>query len=170
VIVLALWLAATADSSKVLIDEVVPVEAGRWRAFPIGPARAPVTLECQFQVVDGADVRVSLLSREEAEHFRFRRDHSVVASTGDRSGGVLRHPFQQSGDYLLIVDTRGPRRAAQVRLRVALIGNAVVARDLPVTRRWTVVLVSLTFFAGVGVWSGRRLWRGTRSLPEPGRT
>ncbi len=166
--VVALAAVSVAGAERIVhFDGTVRIGRNLWHAVAIGPSETPARVECSFMVVAGAPtVRAFLAPRTEAERFRDGAAFRATAATPYLAEGVLQHRITRPGDYLVIVENRGPEPApATVRLRVELFhpdATGVEARELPPARRRAVIALSVLFFVVAAGWSGIRLWSATR--------
>ncbi len=164
--VLAVLLALAAER-VVLVDEVVRVPPGGWRAVDLALKQRPAIIECKFTVADGrSGVRVALLRREDVGRFRSGQAHRVILSSGFERAGRFRYA-PGLGQYALLIDNRLEGRGpAQVRLEVVLeFGSAAEAavRELSPGRRLTVIAITLVVFSGLVWFAARRLRRAVRA-------
>ena len=107
-------------------------------------------------------MRLLLLARPQAERFRDGLNYKPAVETPYAMSGSMRQRIAHPGDFLVILENRGPGSgAAQARLRVEVVEDENSPITLSPRRRAAVVTASLLFFFGVCAWSGRRLWRAT---------
>jgi hypothetical protein len=164
----ALLLALAAASRVELADEVYSIPADNWRYLEVGLKQQPAVVVARYDVdvsAPRAEVRVSLMRREDMEHLRQGLPHGSIENTEPARSGTLR-AYVPPGDYVLVVDNRashGP--PSPVHLHVWLDfteRSGPIITTLPPERQLVVVVVSFAVFFTIVGWSGRRLLRAVR--------
>jgi hypothetical protein len=154
-----------ASGSQVLLDEVFQVPAGEWRYVPLVLKQPPVTVECDFRVLSGDSVvRVALVNRDGLENLR-QGDRQPLHSGAFRQQGRLSRLVSLPDEYAVVLENGG-RGPAGVRLRVSLNFSErgrPQARYLSPQRRLTVILISVTIFMSIIIYSARKLLGAIRS-------
>ncbi len=168
-ILLALLL-VTAPGRVLLMHDVYSVPRDDWRYVEVRLKQQAATVDCDFRVLSGGSgVRVALVSRSDLERFRRGRSHDVLATTNFQRAGRLRFRTPGPGDYALVVDNRMEGRGpARVDLSLSLDfarPAPQASHELPPSRRWTVVALSVLVFLSISVWAGRKLMAAFRAAP-----
>jgi hypothetical protein len=149
-----------APASQVLVDEVFEIPASQWRFAPVTPAHTPARLECDFRVVSGnAPVRVVLMDGEE-----FRRlkagDRELLDPAEPALRGTLARLVSASEEYDVVVDNGQAGGPIRVKLRVT--EYRLLVNQLSPERRFAVIVISVSVFLAIVIFSGRRLLRAVR--------
>lgn len=159
-IAVALLLAAA--TSLPVVDEVVHVPPGNVQAVNLTLQKEEAVIEVSFAVVAGAsEINVALVGPGDGIFSRKGAPHQYLRLLPGQQDGTFRFPATVHGDYQVILDNRGQdRREVAVKLHVALTFGEAAAlrpRTLSRERKLAVVCLSLLFFGGVALYSGRRL-------------
>ncbi len=156
---LALLLFVLAATRVQLVDEPFDIPAHDWRFdAELGLHQRPATLEVNYQVRSGAEVRLLLMTRHDVELMSDGKPYESLITTGPDRRGQLQYTVPHPGDYVLVVDNRENAVPARVHLSVWL--DFRPATGISPQRQLTVILLSFAFFFGVVTWSARRIWRG----------
>ena len=151
-----------ASTSVELADELYRIPPRNWRYMELGLKQRPALVDARFEVDEGpAGVRLDLMTSDDLERFRAGAAHGLLSVTPAGAAGRLYFDLRQAGDYVLVVENRGPSQAV-VHLRVDLDFSG--RHDMAVTqitplRRAVVVAVSLALFAAIVAYSARRMRR-----------
>lgn len=148
-----------------LVDEVFDIPPAEWRFVELSLKQEPVTVWCEFESSGpNRAVRVALLRREDVERMREERAHGILVVRGPAERGVMHYVVTGPGDFAVLVDNRtGDRRAARVHLKIWLDFSPPAepnVRYVSPRRRTVVVVLSLTVFLGIVLFSVRKLRRG----------
>jgi hypothetical protein len=159
----ALLLLAAAGS-QVLLDEVFQIPASDWRYVPVTLKQPPVTVECEFRVLSGnGEVRLALVNRDGLEQLR-QGDREPLGSGAYQTQGTLSRMVRVPDEYAVAVEnsSRGPVR---VRIRVTLDFSERFRPQvgyLSPERRFAVIVVSLSVFLAIVIFSARKLREAMR--------
>ncbi len=163
-----LLLAAAGPPPQIsVMDEVVSVPPGEWRALPLFLKQRTATVDAAFRVIRGdGGVRLALLDAEETTELRRGSLFAEMASTPIGRQGRLTFPVFTLGEYHLIVDNREGRSPVELQLTVTLLFNpeAAIRYASPQRRVWTIA-GSLGFFAMVAGYAGVKLRRAIDQRP-----
>ena len=144
----------------VLLDHTVSVPAGHWLAIEVKVQHPGTTVDCSIAAEpESARVDALLLTRSDAIRFDQGRSIHPLTHTGFQNESRMRHAIDEPGDYVLMIDNRiEGRHATPVAIKIDLWSTTGVQ---PVTlapkKRMVVVLSSLLFFAGVVLYSAKKL-------------
>ncbi len=157
---LLLLLAAPSGRETIVDEHLVP--PGDWKYREINLHGRPARISASFHVLDGSDkVRAALMLRQDLEWMDGDLTSSIAQSAPGRSGGFV-DSLRRTGDYVVVLDNQEGKLPGRVLLRVELDysdANVPEVKELPASRRYSVVMISLiVFFAAVGL-SARQLRR-----------
>jgi hypothetical protein len=161
-----LWLASSVE----LVNEVHDIPANEWRYLPVAMNQRPARVSSTFKVQPpGGPVRLVLLPQAALPAFRAGRRYTPLAAAGPALAGSLQARPREPGEYVLIVDNRGNLDPAGVALRVNLDfgGPQALVRYADPARRILVIAAGFALFAGVSIWSARKLIPALRKPPPP---
>jgi len=165
----ALLLLAVAPVRLTMMDDVVSVPHGEWRALPIVLVEQPGRLESSYRVIHGDPlVRLALTSKEEGDALRHAEPHTELAATSMAAEGTLRFPIRSIGQYELIVDNRENRSDVELHLTASLVfgdDRGLTVRYASPKRRAAAISLSLVFFFTVAGYTGVKLRRALDDRP-----
>jgi len=144
----------------VLLDHTVSVPAGKWLAIDIKVLHAGTTVDCAISAQpESARVDALLLTRADAIRFDQGRSIHPLTHTGFQNESRIRHAVEEPGDYILMIDNRiEGRHPTPVAVKIDLWStNGVQPVTLAPKKRMVIVLSSLLFFAGVVLYSAKKL-------------
>ena len=158
--IVCLFLAAS--TSVELADEVYRIPSRNWRYMELDLKQRPAAVNARFEVDEGAPrVRLELMGRDDLERLRAGVPHAALSVTRMGTSGRLFVELPRAGEYVLVVENRGPAEA-EVHLRVLLDfsgRHSLAVTQITPLRRAVVVAISLAVFAGIVSYSARRLLR-----------
>lgn len=159
--VLVTWLlvlAAAPGARTVLTDRAYIIPQAQWSYIDVPVRRAPAVVHAEYIVAGGASaVRLAMIPYRDLNRFRAESSSVTLAATPFDASGRLRYAARQAENLALVVDnTRSPRTAAEVHVRVEL-ESAVAPVVLSTARRAVVVALSLALFAAMIFGSARTL-------------
>lgn len=147
--------------ARVLFDGELTVPRSRARGIPVRIER-PTYLHGKYEVrTAGAhQVRVALMTADGVRAFQEGRPYEMLAATNYGAAGEFRSLVMRPGDYFVLVDNRlDEQPSLAVHAVVTAAEDPSLPGTLPASRRRWVAAISLTLFAGVAGWSGRRIQR-----------
>jgi hypothetical protein len=159
----ALLLLAAAGSQP-LLDEVFQIPASEWRYVPVDLKKPPVMVQGEFRVISGnGRVRVVLLSRAGLDQLR-QGDREPMGSGTYQSQGAFNRMVNVPDEYAVVLEnsSRGPVR---VQLRVSLDFSERARPQvgyLSPERRFAVIIISLSVFLAIVIFSARKLREAMR--------
>jgi hypothetical protein len=142
------------------------LESGDYRWVPFTVKQVPTEVDCRFEVLQGGPgVHVELLPMSEFRLFNRGRDHETLAVSPNARSGAFRRMIDRPGQYAVVVKNSADSPPAVISLELSTDLNpnaSVVARELPVRKRLTVILISFALFFTIVMWSGLRLMRALK--------
>lgn len=141
------------------------LEGGEYRWVPFTVKQVPTEVYCRFEVLKGdPTVHMELLPMSEFRMFSRGRSHERLAIVPRANGGTFRQLIEERGQYAVVVENEkgGPPAVVSLDVSTNMNPSGAVARELPASRRLTVIVVSFAlFFAMVG-WSALKLLRAMK--------
>jgi len=151
-----------ASTSVELADEQYHIPPRNWRYMELGLRQQPALVNARFEVDEGPPVvRLALMPRGELDRMRAGQPHDLLIVTPAGASGRLFYDLPKPGDYVLLVENRGPAEA-EVHLRVLLDfsgRHSLTVTQISPLRRTVVVGLSLAVFGAIVAYSARRLLR-----------
>jgi hypothetical protein len=164
-IAIACLVLLAASTSVELADEVYHIPPRNWRYMELGLKQRPALVNARFEVDGGPrHVHLELMTRRDLERLRADLPYDRFSATPGGPAGRLIYDLPRPGDYVLVVENRGPAEAI-VHLRVLLDfsgRHSLTVTQITPKRRTVVVALSLAFFLAVVTYSARRLLRAIR--------
>lgn len=155
----ALVLLAAAGSQVVLVDEVFRIPASEWRYAVVPLKQPPVTVQGDFRVVSGnGGVRFVLVNRAGLDRLR-NGDREPLGSGVYQPQGTFSRMVTVPDEYAVVLEN-GSQGPVGVKLRVSLdfsgrAGQQV--RYLSPERRFVVIIISLSVFLAIVIFSAQKL-------------
>ena len=163
-VLFSLFLPALLPAATILNLQAIRLEAGDYRWFPFTIKQVPTELECHYEVLQGGtSVQVELLPMSEFRAFNRGREHQTLAVSPPSRSGAFHRTIAQVGEYLVAVKNAANSPSVIVSLEVSTNPQSLAARELPPSRRLTVILISFALFFAIVTWSGVKLLRAVKT-------
>jgi len=162
---IACLVVLAASTSVELADEVYHIPPRNWRYMELGLRQRPALVNARFEVDEGSPrVRLELMNHDELGRLQDGLAPVLLSATPAGSNGRLFFDLLHAGDYVLVVENRGPAEA-MVHLRVLLDfsgRHSLTVTQISPERQAVVVGLSLAVFLAIVAYSARRLLRAIR--------